>query len=118
MSFLTDLQSRLTPLGSQVGYAATGQELPYVVVRPLYLGPAEDLSALSGDGLGWDEQASAYCAGASVEASYNLAVEVMQLCSGRRAGGGVMRVSFGYVGAPVEGHYETQVTIQINKGEL
>lgn len=118
MTVINDLEALLTDLDSVIGYARTDQVVPYVVIRPLYLGTADDVEALSGDALGWDQQISVYCCGASVEACYNLALDVMARCQGKRAGGHTMSTSLGYVGAPVEGHFESQVTIQMNQGEL
>jgi hypothetical protein len=118
MTIINDIEIILDPLNSFIGSARTGTEPPYVVIRPLFLGTAEDAEALSGDALGWDQQISVYCCGASVEASYNLALSVMALCQAKRAGGYVMGTSMGYVGAAVEGHYESQVTIQMNQGEI
>lgn len=97
-----------------IGYPPTGATLPYVVVRPYLV----DLPVLTvtGHALVRDEQQAIYCCGASVDASYNLAQLVMQTLQGARVGGGVVDTSMGYVGAAIEGRYETQVTAQAYEG--
>lgn len=99
-----------------VGYPDTGSTVPFTCVRPLIINPDE--LALNGEALVWDDQFTVYCAGGSVEASYNLAVLVIQATHGSRVGGTTLSSSMGYVGAPVEGHYESQVTIQLNQGGI
>lgn len=98
------------------GQAATKASLPYVVGRPLILD--FDELALNGDAISWDNQYSLYCAGASVDASFNLAKAVMQALHGQYVLGSTLATSLGYIGAQVEGHYETQVTVQINQGGI
>ena len=99
-----------------VGYPATGATMPYVVIRPLIADPTNE--ALAGNAIDWDNQISAYCAASGVEASVNLGFGVMRILQGRRVAGQVLSTSMGYSGAPVEGHFETQVTIQSNQGEI
>ncbi|QKY80312.1 tail terminator [Microbacterium phage Mercedes] len=99
------------------GYAATGAKAPFVVSRPL-LAQDEVDRALSGDPIAWDTQFSLYCAGSSVEASYNVAIGVMQDLDGKWVGGTTLSTSMGYIGAVVEGHYESQVTVQLNSGGM
>lgn len=116
MSVLTDIDNLVTAT-SFVGYASTGARVPYVVSRPLLFG--DDLDrALSGDAFAWDTQYSLYCAAASVEASYNLALEVMRDLDGQPLAGTTLATYMGYVGAPVEGHYESQVTVQLTQGGI
>lgn len=98
------------------GYAGTGSKPPYVVVRPMVV-QTEDL-ALCGQALDWDFNFGLYCVGASVEASYNLAVMAMQALQGKRVGGSTLSCTMGYTGAQVESRYESQVTVQINQGAL
>lgn len=98
------------------GYAATGARLPYMVHRPLLVDDAA--LALSGDALGWDFQTTIYCCAASVEASFNLALAVVGTLQGARVGGTALSASIGYSGAQVEGHYESQVTVQLNQGGI
>lgn len=117
MSILHDIDALVTTAPSHIGYAPTGAKAPFVVTRPLLYGDALE-RAISGDSLGWDVQFSLYCAGASVEASYNLAVEVMQSLDAQPVGGTTLSTSMGYIGAVVEGHYETQVTVQLNQGSI
>lgn len=117
MSILNDIDALITAYPSHIGYAPTGAQVPYVVTRPLLYGDALD-RAISGDSLGWDTQFSLYCAGASVEACFNLALEVMQTLDGARVGGTTLATSMGYIGAQVEGHYESQVTVQLNQGSI
>lgn len=99
------------------GYAITGAKLPYVVNRPLILQPEGELT-LCGGAIGWDNQFTLYCAAGSPEASYNLAKMVMSLLQGKRVLDSTLATSMGYSGAPVEGHYESQVTVQVAQGEI
>lgn len=116
MSIFNDITALVTAAPAHEGYAPTGAKTPYVVSRPLL---ADDLEiALNGDALGWDFQFSLYCAAASVEASFNLAIAVMQDLQGKRVGGTTLTTSMGYIGAQVEGHYESQVTVQLNQGDI
>ncbi|QKY80249.1 tail terminator [Microbacterium phage Leafus] len=98
------------------GYAPSNAKVPYVVNRPLII-DHEDV-ALNGDALAWDNQFALYCAAGSVAASLNLAKEVILALQGKYVGGSTLDTSMGYSGAQVEGHYETQVTAQINTGGL
>ncbi|WNO28259.1 tail terminator [Microbacterium phage Garey24] len=98
------------------GYAPTNAKVPYVVNRPLIV-DHEDL-ALSGDVVAWDNQFALYAAGGSVEASFNLAKDVILACQGKPVGGSTLDCNMGYVGASVEGHYESQITIQLNTGGI
>jgi hypothetical protein len=98
------------------GYAPTGAVLPYVVSRPLIAGDLAE--ALAGNEMTIDIQFSLYCCGGRVEACYNLALDVMRDLQGKRVGGTTLSTSVGYVGAPVEGHYESQVTVQLNQGGI
>ncbi|QZD98601.1 tail terminator [Microbacterium phage Jemerald] len=116
MSILDDIKALLTQTPSYVGEAATGAKAPYTVIRPLYVGNAA--LAVNGDALGWDTQYSVYCRAASVSASHNLALSVIGTLQGKRAGGSTLSASLGYNGAPVEGQYESQVTVQLNQGGL
>lgn len=116
MSILTDITDKVTAAPCVVGYPATGQTLPYVVSRPLLADSLE--GAINGKAIDWDFQFSLYCCGASVEASFNLAVLVMAEVHGARVGGTTLKTSMGYSGAQVEGHYETQVTVQLNQGGI
>ena len=116
MSIYTDITDLVTQADTYEGYPATGAQLPYVVSRPLLADTLEQ--AINGTAMDWDVQFSLYCCGASVAASYNLAVSVMMTLQGARVGGTTLSVSMGYSGAQVEGHYETQVTVQLNQGGL
>lgn len=115
---LQTLKDGLVSLGVPVyvGYAPSHAKLPYVVLRPLLVDPTD--VAINGDAIDCDNQATAYAAGASVEASFNLARGVMSVLQGARIGGYVLGTSMGYSGALVEGHYESQVTIQNNQGGI
>ena len=117
MSILTDITALVAAAPAHVGYAPTGAKLPYVVSRPLLFDDALE-RALSGDPVAWDTQYSLYCCGASVEACFNLAVMVMQELDGKPLAGTTLSTSMGYVGAQVEGHYESQVTVQLNQGGI
>lgn len=118
-SFLADINSVIENVGVPVypGYAATGAALPYVVSRPFLVDPFEGL-AINGDAIGYDFSFAVYCCGASVEASFNLALAVMGTLQGARVRGTSLSASMGYNGAEVEGHYESQVTVQINQGGI
>jgi hypothetical protein len=118
VSILDDIESLVegASLTIYTGYAPTGATLPYAVQRPLYVDDVEQ--ALSGDAVDWDMQISLYACAGSVEASFNFAMQLMTLLQGARAGGTTLSTSMGYSGAPVEGHYESQVTVQLNQGVL
>lgn len=116
MSILTEINDLIQASPSHTGYAPTGAVLPYCVTRPLYINP--DVTAINGDALAWGNQYSVYCCGESVEACYNLAVLVMAELQGARVGGTTLSTSMGYAGAPVEGHFESQVTVQLNQGGI
>jgi hypothetical protein len=118
MSALTDISALVSVAGLPIhtGYAPTGAQLPYAVHRPLIVGTVD--TALSGDAVGWDYQTTLYACGASAEASMNLAVELMRTLQGARVGSTTLSTSMGYAGAQVEGHYESQVTVQLNQGGI
>lgn len=116
MSIFNDIDALVVSAPSHVGYAPTGTQLPYVVSRPLLV---DDLAvAVNGDAIDWDFQFSLYCCATSVEASFNLALMVMNDLQGQRVGGTTLSTSMGYTGAQVEGHYESQVTVQLNQGSI
>lgn len=117
MSIFNDITNMVTAAPAHEGYAPTGAKVPYVVSRPLLFQDELD-RALSGDPVAWDTQYSLYCAGGSVEASFNLAVLVMQELDGQYVAGTTLKTSMGYIGAQVEGHYESQVTVQLNQGGI
>jgi hypothetical protein len=116
MSIFNDITNLVTAAPATEGYPITGQALPYVVSRPLAASTLEE--AICGDAIDWDFQFTLYCAAASVEASFNLAVLVMAELQGARVGGTTLSTSMGYSGAQVEGHYESQVTVQLNQGGI
>lgn len=118
MSIFNDIQAvaQAANLTVYPGYAPTGATLPYTVHRPLVLN--DDVVALAGNAVLWDHQTTLYACGASVEASYNLAVELIRALQGARVGGTTLSTSMGYTGAQVEGHYESQVTVQLNQGGI
>jgi len=116
MSIITEINALVVSAPVHTGYAPTGAKLPYVVSRPLLLDTVE--VAINGDALGWDYQASLYCCAGSVEASFNLALAVVGTLQGTRVGGTTISASIGYSGAQVEGHYESQVTVQLNQGGI
>lgn len=101
-----------------IGYAASGQALPYTCLRPLNIGHDLDDMALDGHPFAWDNQISVYCAAASVEAAHNLGLAVMATLQAARVGDTTLDTSMGYTGAQVEGHYESQVTVQLHQGEI
>lgn len=116
MSTLNDIADLVSGDPIHIGYAPTGAQVPYSVARPIIMDQTE--VSIAGDGLNWDSQYGIYCCGASVEACYNLGLDVMRQLNGARVGGTTLAVSMGYSGAPVEGHYETQVTVQLNQGGI
>ena len=116
MSLFSDITALVTQVPVYPGYPPTGAQLPYVVHRPLLV---DDLElALSGDAIDWDYQTTLYCCAASVEASINLALAVAGTLQGQRVGGTTLSTSIGYSGAPIEGNYESQVTVQLNQGGI
>ncbi|QIN93837.1 hypothetical protein SEA_ALAKAZAM_14 [Microbacterium phage Alakazam] len=117
MSIFNDINALVTSATLYPGYPITGARVPYVVSRPLLIDDELD-RALSGDPIALDTQFSFYCAAGSVEASYNLAILVMKDLDAKRVGGTTLKTSMGYIGAQVEGHYETQVTAQLNQGGI
>ena len=118
MSILTDIKALVeaADLTIHTGYAPSGAQLPYTVQRPLIMGV--EVEAISGDALNYDTQVSLYACAESVEASFNLAVELMRAVQGKRAQGTTLSTSMGYNGAQVAGHYESQVTVQLSQGSI
>lgn len=116
MSIFNDISDLVTEVDSYTGYAPTGATLPYVVHRPLLVDIVD--VAIGGEAVDWDYQTSLYCCAGSVEASFNLALAVINQLQGQRVGGTTISASMGYNGAIVEGHYESQVTVQLNQGGL
>lgn len=106
----------LVGIDIHTGYAPTGTEVPYAVHRPLFIGG--ESVAVNGEVLDWDHQSTIYCCGGSVEAAHNLALLVMNTLQGARVAGTTLDTSMGYTGAQVEGHYESQVTVQLNTGGI
>ena len=113
---LNELASHLTSAPVYIGYAASGAQAPFAVLRPIIINPID--IAISGAQIDWDGQYGLYCAAESVEASYNLALLMMRQLAGKRLPGGVATVSMGYGPSLLEGLYETQVTIQFNQGGI
>lgn len=118
MSALNETKDRIVAAGltAYIGYAPSGAELPYTVTRPLYID--DEAVAVDGSAINWDYQITLYACGASVEASFNLAVLLMNTLQGAYIGGTTLSTSMGYIGAMVEGHYESQVTVQLNQGGI
>lgn len=115
MSIISDVADLVTA-PHFVGYPATGARLPYVVVRPLII---SDMNvSVNGSAIDWDHQFTLYCAAGSVEASYNLALLTIKDLYGKYVSGCTITASTGYIGAAVEGHYESQVTVQLNQGGI
>lgn len=116
MSIMNDIVGLITAAPSHIGYPPTGAKLPYALTRPLL---ADDLeAAVAGNAIDWDFQFTIYCCAASVEASFNLAMLVMQDLQGARVGDTTLATSLGYDGAQVEGHYESAVVVQLHQGVL
>lgn len=112
------LVSAIEDLGIVVfpGYPGTQARAPYVVVRPMIF-EHENIS-IGGEAVDWDHQFGLYCVGGSVDASFNLARMVVSALDGSRMGDSTMSLSVGYVGAQVEGNYETQITTQSHQGGI
>ena len=117
MGILQDINAFIeaASLPVHTGYAPTGAALPYAVHRPLFV---DVEPALNGKAVVWDYQTTIYACAASVEASFNLAVQLMIILQGARVGSTTLSTSMGYSGAVVEGHYESQVTVQLNQGGI
>lgn len=115
---LQDLVVPLASLGCPVfiGYPTTGAPAPYATLRPALVQPSA--VAIGGRAIGWVCDYVLYCTGASVEASYNLAVLAMGLLQGARVGDSTLSVSLGYSGNLVEGAYDSAVTIDVMQGAL
>lgn len=115
---MSDITTAVEASGITVydGEAATGAQLPYIVVRPLDLS-TEDL-ALSGGSMAWNNEFAAYCCGAGSTASFNVAKLLIQAVQGVHVGDSTLSTTLGYVGARIEGNYETQVTIQVHQGGI
>lgn len=96
------------------GYPGTRARAPYVVIRPMLI--EHENIAVNGAAVDWDHQYGLYCVGGSVEASFNLAKSVVAGLDGKRMGDSTVSLSIGYVGAQVEGNYETQITAQSHQG--
>lgn len=120
MSILTDISDLIADndLTVYTGYPPTGATVPYTVHRPLIVGSVPEAESIAGTSGIWDYQTSLYACGASVEASFNLALELMRILQGAVVGGTTLSTSMGYNGAQVEGHYESQVTVQLNQGGI
>lgn len=116
LSDITDMLSGLD-CPTYEGYADTGAKVPYVVVRPQIM-DHDELTAITGDVVAWNNEFYLYACGGSVSASYNLALEVMQTLQGARLEGSTLDTTMGYAGASVEGHYESQITVQKHQGGL
>lgn len=118
MSLLTEITDLLTNslAPCYTGFAPTGATLPYMVHRPLLMQDAG--RAVSGGALAWEQSTSLYACAGSVEAAYNLGIAAQQALDGVAVGGVVLATTLGYTAAPVEGHYESQITIQANQGAL
>lgn len=99
-----------------VGYAATGANAPYVVIRPMSLDSLS--SSVGGESVVWDDRYAFYAVSNSVEASHALSIALMQAVEGARISGSYVSTSIGYVGSLVEGLYETQITALLMKGSL
>lgn len=116
----TELEAGLEASGVPVypGYPETDAVLPYVVYRPLLVAVPSEAFALCGGAVAWDFQFAVYCCGGSVEASFNLAKIVAGVLQGKHVEGSTLTTSMGYIGAFLEGRYESQVTAQVYQGEL
>lgn len=97
-----------------VGYPPTGAVLPYICIRPLDMGPT---NAIAGCALFWDTHFSVYACTNSVNSCYSLSTDLLSLYHGAIVDGVAISASFSYMGAEIEGHYETLITLQFDKGE-
>lgn len=121
MSTFGDITALVSASGITVydGYPPSGAKLPYVAHRPFYTSVAEGENPrnLDGSAVAFDHQSTLYACAGSVEASYNLAMLLMAF-DGVYMGNTTLSTSMGYSGAQVEGHYESQVTVQLNQGGI
>lgn len=115
---MSDITSALSVTGVPVyeGEPSSGANLPYIVVRPFNLDTGD--VALSGDALAWNNEFAVYCCGGSSTASFNVAKLLIQAVQGVHVGDSTLSTTLGYVGARIEGNYETQVTIQVHQGGI
>lgn len=116
MSAFEEVLALITAAPVTPGYAPTGQALPYCVARPVSVDTAA--TAIGGSEFARATTFIVYCAGGSVMASFNLAELVVADLSGKRVAGTTLATSIGYIGAEVEGHYESAVTVQLNTGGI
>ena len=98
-------------LGAPVcrGYPQTKMRPPYIVVRPLS-STAETQSLEST--MVWSGEYAVYCVADTVWGSANLAMDAKKLLDGVYIDGTTLTASMSYTGSPVQGLYESLVTIQ------
>lgn len=115
---LDDILTGLGGVGFSVykGYAPNNAKPPHAVLRPVYLGDGP--VPLSGPQLAYPATIGVYCRGASVEASFNMAVAAIKALDGLAMRGTQAVASMGYTGAVVDGAYESQVTVTFTEGSL
>ena len=98
-------------LGAPVcrGYPQTKMRPPYIVVRPLSsTAEAQSLEST----MVWSGEYAVYCVADTVWGSANLAMDVKKLLDGVYIDGTTLTTSMSYTGSPVQGLYESLVTIQ------
>lgn len=98
-------------LGAPVcrGYPQTKMRPPYIVVRPL--SSTVETQSLEST-MVWSGEYAVYCVADTVWGSANLAMDVKKLLDGVYIDGTTLTASMSYTGSPVQGLYESLVTIQ------
>ena len=103
---IEDVVHHVQELGAPVcrGYPQTKMRPPYIVVRPL----SSTVEAQSLEStMVWSGEYAVYCVADTVWGSANLAMDVKKLLDGVYIDG-----TMSYTGSPVQGLYESLVTIQ------
>ena len=108
---IEDVVRHVQELGAPIcrGYPHTGVRSPYIVVRPLSsTAEAQSLEST----MVWSGEYAVYCVADTVWGSANLAMDVKKLLDGVYIDGTTLTASTSYTGSPVQGLYESLVTIQ------
>lgn len=108
---IEDVVRHVQELGASVcrGYPHTGVRPPYIVVRPL--SSTTETQSLEGT-MVWSGEYAVYCVADTVWGSANLAMDAKKLLDGVYIDGTTLTASMSYTGSPVQGLYESLVTIQ------
>lgn len=112
--WIKDALGGLPPLHD--GYAESGAEVPYIVVRQT--AASSPLDSLRGTELIGSASWSVYAVANSADASAALGSEVRRRLHGTWSGHTTATATLAYAGAHVSGVYETLVTTQTQEGAL